>query len=103
MSDGSGTRTGCTCDPVSPARKRCTGRTIRCVGAMAAHADPPELPDDEEETAQRLARVLGQLAATARPCGAFTKDALASLAAASDFLDRHAFNLRKARMIGTDS
>ena len=93
---------GCTCNPLAPTRRRCTLRSLRCAGAMAAHVDPPELPDDEEGEAARLALVLSHFAATARPVGALDHEMLGQIALAAQFLDAHAFRMRRERLTGAE-
>ena len=93
---------GCTCDPLAPTRRRCTSRSLRCAGAMAAHVDLPELPDEEEQEAARLALVLSHFAATARPVGALDHEMLGQIALAAQFLDAHAFRMRRERLTGAE-
>jgi len=92
---------GCTCDPGLPARKRCTSRTLRCVGAMAAHEAPAEPPAVEEERARGLAHVLGRMTML-RPQGALTREMVEHIAAAAEFLETHAFRLKRARLLAAD-
>lgn len=97
------TNPGCTCDPSLPPRKRCTSRTLRCAGAMAAHVPPADPPDVEEERARGLAYVLAEMTML-RPNGpGLTYEMIQHIAAASEFLDNHAFRLKRARLMAVQA